>query len=87
LLFSNSERIIKEYLTDGPGGSLARACSMNNPKRAVEFLVQSAYGRAANPEELRALCEYVEKRRGREAEAYRQVLWALVTAPEFRFSY
>jgi hypothetical protein len=87
LLFSNSERIIKEYLTDSPGGSLARACSMNDPKRAVEFLVKTAYGRASNAEESRALATYVEKRRGREPEAYRQVLWALVTAPEFRFSY
>ena len=60
---------------------------MKDPKEAVEFLVKTAYGRPATAEESKALTAYVEKRKGREAEAYRQVLWALVTAPEFRFNY
>ena len=52
---------------------------MKDPKEAVELLVKTAYGRPATDEELKALTAYVEKRKGREAEAYRQVLWALVT--------
>ncbi len=60
---------------------------MKEPKDAVEFLVKTAYGRPATADETKALVAYVEKRKGREAEAYQQVLWALVTAPEFRFSY
>jgi hypothetical protein len=87
LLFSNGERVFKEYLTDGPGSALGRARAMTGPREAVEFLVRTAYGRATSTDELKALVRYVEKRPGREPEAYRQVLWALVTAPEFRFSY
>ena len=39
------------------------------------------------PGETAALVGYVAKRADRPAEAYRQVLWALVTSPEFRFTY
>jgi hypothetical protein len=86
LVFSNGDRLMKEFLTDATGTALGRVKSME-PKEAVEFLVKTAYGRPATAEESSALAAYVEKRKGREAEAYRQVLWALVTAPEFRFSY
>lgn len=87
LLFSNGDRIMREFLTDAGGTALGRVKLMKEPKEAVEFLVKTAYGRAATAEEVKAITAFVEKRKGREAEAYRQVLWALVTSPEFRFSY
>jgi hypothetical protein len=87
LLFSNGDRVLKEILTDGAGTVLGRAKGLKEPKEVVELLVRTAYGRPATSEETKALVGYVEKRKGREAEAYRQVLWALVTGPEFRFSY
>jgi hypothetical protein len=87
LLFSNGDRVLKELLTDGPGTSLGRVKAMKEPKEAVEFLVKTAYGRSPTADESKALVAYVEKRKGREADAYKQVLWALVTATEFRFSY
>ena len=87
LLFSNGDRLMKEFLTDGAGTTLGRAKLMKEPKEVVEFLVKTAYGRAATETEAKALVGFIEKRKGREAEAYRHVLWALVTAPEFRFSY
>jgi len=87
LLFSNGDRVMREYLTDGGGTALGRVKTMKEPKEAVAFLVKTAYGRPATETELKVLTAYVEKRKGREAEAYRQVLWALVTSPEFRFSY
>lgn len=87
LLFSNGDRIQKELLTDGAGTALGRAKAMKEPKEAIAFLVRTAYGRAATDSELTALTAFVEKRKGREADAYRQVLWALLSGPEFRFSY
>ena len=86
LLFSNGDRV-KELFTDGGGTVLGRVKTMKEPKDAMAFLVKSAYGRSATADELAALVAYVENRKGREAEAYKHVLWALVTAPEFRFSY
>jgi hypothetical protein len=87
LLFSNGDRVLKEVLTDGGGTALGRAKALKEPKEVVAFLVKTAYGRPATGDEIKALVAYVEKRKGRETEAYRQVLWALVTGPEFRFSY
>ncbi len=86
LLFSNGDRVLKEMLTDGTGTVLGRLKGMKE-KDAVEFLVKVAYGRPATADESKALVVYVEKRKGREADAYKQVLWALVTGTEFRFSY
>jgi hypothetical protein len=74
-------------LTDGTGTALGRIKTIKDSKEAAEFLVKTAYGRSATAEESKAIAVYIQKRPGREADAYRQVLWALVTAPEFRFSY
>jgi hypothetical protein len=87
LLFSNGNRVLTELLTDGNGTALGRVKAIKDPKEAVEFLVKTTYGRSTTPEESKALVAYIQKRTGREAEAYKQLLWALVTAPEFRFSY
>jgi hypothetical protein len=87
LLFSNGDRIMKEFLTDGNGTLLARVKATKDPKEAVALLVRAAYGRPPTDDESAALVDYVRKRPGRESEAYRQVLWALVSGPEFRFSY
>jgi hypothetical protein len=87
LLFSNGDRVMKEFLTDGPGTLLGKVKTLNDPTASVELLVRSAYGRAPTAGEKAALVAYVEKRADRPAEAYRQVLWALVTGPEFRFCY
>jgi hypothetical protein len=87
LLFSNGNRVLTELLTDGNGTALGRVKTMKSPQDAIEFLVKTTYGRSATAEETKALVSYIQKRTGREAEAYKQVLWALVTAPEFRFSY
>jgi hypothetical protein len=87
LLFSNGDRVMKEYLADTPGTLLGKAKALNDPAAAVALLVKAAYGRAPTADEKAALAAYVGKRSDRPAEAYRQVLWALVTGPEFRFCY
>ncbi|HEY1191349.1 MAG TPA: DUF1549 domain-containing protein [Gemmata sp.] len=87
LLFSNGDRVMREFLTDGGGTTLGRAKALKGANEVAGFLVKSAYGRAPTGAEQKALVAYIEKRPGREAEAHKQILWALVTAPEFRFSY
>jgi hypothetical protein len=87
LLFSNGDRIAKEYLTDGGGTLLGKVKAMKDSKQAVALLMKTVYGRPATDAELESLTTYVAKRSDRQAEAYRQVLWALLTAAEFRFCY
>ncbi|MFO0801248.1 MAG: DUF1549 domain-containing protein [Gemmataceae bacterium] len=85
LLFTNGDRVAKEFLTDT--GVLAKAKALADKKAAVALLVRSAYGREPTAAESAALVAYVENRADRLPDAYRQVLWALVTGPEFRFVY
>jgi hypothetical protein len=87
LLFSNGNRVMSDFLGDGNGSILGKAKSMKDSKDAIGLLVKAAYNRPATKEELDAISAYIQKRAGREADAFRQVFWALLTAPEFRFNY
>jgi hypothetical protein len=78
---------MKEFLTDGGNTLLGKLKTEKDPKAAVTQLVRSAYGRSPTDQELKALTAFVEKRADRPAEAYRQLLWVLVTNSEFRFNY
>jgi hypothetical protein len=87
LLFSNGERVMKDFLTDGGGTLLARVKAMKDQREAIGFMMNAVYGRPPTDDEVRSMVEYVAKRPDRPAEAYRGLLWALVTGPEFRFTY
>jgi hypothetical protein len=43
--------------------------------------------RAATSEEHKFLGEYLAQRKDRPDEGLRQVIWALVNSPEFRFNH
>lgn len=85
LLFSNSDKVAKEFLSEANGTLLGRVKAMKEPREALTLMAKAVYGRAPSDEELTALVAYVQKRNDRPAEAYRQVLWAMLTSAEFRF--
>lgn len=85
LLFSNGDKLNKELL--GDNGIMGRVKSVKDPKDAVELMVRTVYGRSPTADETKALTEYIGRRPDRVQEAYRQVMWALLTSAEFRFSY
>lgn len=87
LLFSNADRIAKEFLTDGNGTLLGRVKTVTDPREAATLLVRTVYGRLPTDAEMTGLSEYLSRRTDRTPEAQRQVLWALLTAAEFRFTY
>ena len=87
LLFSNGDRVLKEFLTDGGGTLLARAKAEAGPDAAAKLMVQAAYGRPITDKESKAFADYLAARADRPAEAQRQLLWALFAGPEFRFNH
>jgi hypothetical protein len=87
LLFSNGDRVMKEFLTDGGGTVLGRIKTMKDDKAAITLLVKTAFNRPPTDDEVKSISAYVQKRSDRPADAWRQVLWVLVTSPEFRFNY
>jgi hypothetical protein len=87
LLFSNSDRVLKEFLADGNGTLLGRVKTEKDAAVAHKLLVQTALCRPATAAELKAFDEYAARRIDRPAEAHKQMLWALMTCPEFRFNH
>lgn len=87
LLFSNSDKVLKEFLTDGNGTLLARVKAEKDEAAAHNLLVRTALARPATAAELKAFADYTARRTDRPAEAQKQLLWALLACPEFRFNH
>src|SRR5205823_243171 len=87
LLFSNSDRIQKDFLADGGDRLLGRLKQLKSPQEVVETAIRNAFCRPPRPEEVEALTAFLQKRSDRPAEAARQMVWALLTSSEFRFNH
>lgn len=87
LLFSNSDRVHKEFLSDGSDRLLGRLKKIANPEQAVELAVQTVLNRPASAEEKKAMVDYLAARSDRLTEGYRQMVWALLSSAEFRFNH
>lgn len=86
LLFSNGDRIARDFLT-GSDRLPARLEQTRDIDAAVELAVSTVLSRPPTAAEKQALRDYVSRRSDRPADAWRQVVWALVTGPEFRFNH
>ena len=87
LLFSNSDKVVREFLADGNDKLLGRAKAIGDDGKAIDLIVRSVLSRPPTADEQRVLQEYLGRRADRQPEAYRQVIWALISGSEFRFNY
>src|SRR5947209_3331172 len=87
LLFSNGDRIQKELLSDNGQTLLAKMKAAKSPEEAINLAYRAAMSRPASDEEKKALLDYVAKRRDKLGDAYKQIVWALISSAEFRFNY
>jgi hypothetical protein len=87
LLFSNGERIEKEFLTDGGDRLVGRLKQLNDSQERVDLAVRTVLSRPPTADEMKLLGDYLQKRSDRPAEACRQLVWALLASAEFRFNY
>jgi hypothetical protein len=87
LLFSNSERVEKELLADGGDRLVGRLRQTQDPAGGVDLAVRAVLCRPPSAGEKKAFTDYVRQRADRPAEAWRQLVWALLTSAEFRFNY
>ena len=74
-------------LPGSDGHLIARLARLTSPDDRVELAVRNILGRAPTDEERQALREYLEERTDRPEAACRQLVWALLTSPEFRFNH
>jgi hypothetical protein len=87
LLFSNMERMQKEFLADGGDRLIGRLKQIKDPNEAIDLAVRAVLSRPPNETERKAFVDYLQRRSDRPVEAYRQLVWALLTSSEFRFNY
>lgn len=87
LLFSNGDRVQKEFLTDGAGTLLGRLKTEKDATTAAKLMIQTVLGRPAADGEAKAFADFAARRTDRQSDSYRHMLWALVTSAEFRFNH
>src|SRR5262245_6711465 len=86
MLFVNNEKLMAELL-DGPGTLPARLKQIADLDKRADLAVRTVLGRAARPDEIKALAEYMRRRADRPDAACQQIVWALLTGAEFRFNH
>ncbi len=85
LMFSNGEKVEKELLKED---RLPRdLLGLNDSEKMIRAAYQQVLFRAPQPDEVKALRQYVEQRSDRPTDAIRQVVWTMMTSAEFRFNY
>jgi hypothetical protein len=87
LLFSNNERIMKDYLADDGDRLAARLKQTKDPVELIGTAVRAVLSRPATKDEIKLLEAYLNQRGDRTVDACQQLVWALITSPEFRFNY
>ncbi len=87
LFFSNGRRISQELLAEGDGRLVARLLKVADAAEQVDLAVRNVLSRPPDAEERRVLGEYLEHRTDRPEDACRQLVWALLASPEFRFNH
>jgi hypothetical protein len=87
LLFSNSQRVWNEYLGESGDRLVGRLKTIKDRSEAIETAVWNVLCRAPDADEVKTLSDYLARRESRLGEAYKQVVWALLTNSEFRFNH
>jgi len=87
LLFSNSDRVHKQYLADNNALLIGTLKSIKDEKELIDVAVRNVFARPATEEEIKVLGRYLQQRQDRPVDACRQMVWALLASSEFRFNY
>ncbi|MGF1580071.1 MAG: DUF1549 domain-containing protein [Gemmataceae bacterium] len=86
MLFSNNERIARDLLQGG--NSLVESLTkIKDLRDRAELAVKTIFTREPRSTEIDLLSSYMREQDGRTQEICQQVVWALLTSPEFRFNH
>ena len=87
LYFSNSPQVESDYLRDAGDGLVGHLKTLEDPESLVRTAFDTVLTRSPNLEEQQAVTRYLDAREDRRVESLRQVVWALMSSPEFRFNH
>jgi hypothetical protein len=87
LLFANNERVMREVLKDSNESLLFTAKAAPQSRDGIAIAVWNILARAPEEEEMQALDAYLHHRADRRDDAWKQMVWALLTSSEARFNH
>jgi hypothetical protein len=87
LLFSNSERVVKELLRNGKDTLLDKLQATASTSDRADLAIRAITCRPPQPEELETVKQFFEQRADRPDTACQQVVWSLLMSSELRFNY
>jgi hypothetical protein len=86
MLFANNEALQRSLL-EGGGTLTDRMKQEPDLAKRADLAVRTVLSRPARQDELQSLVGYMQRRQDRPDAANQQVVWALITSAEFRFSH
>jgi hypothetical protein len=87
LWFSNNNRVEEGLLNSSGDRVIGYLKEMSDDHQAVQAATRCVLSREPMEEEQQAMVEYLASRNDRRESALKQIVWALVSSPEFRFNH
>ncbi len=87
LWFSNNQWIEKDLFNASGDRLIGYLKEINDDQAVVQAATRSVLSRDATEDEQKTLAEYLASRGDRREAAIKQIVWALVSSPEFRFNH
>jgi hypothetical protein len=86
LWFSNNAQVQNDYLNAGGDRLVGYLEKIESDEQLVLRATQAVLSRDPHAEEQSAMMQYLNSKSDRRVEAIRQIVWALLSSPEFRFN-
>lgn len=87
LFFSNNDRVQNELLRDSDDRLLGYLKKIEDQSKAIAELWMTVLNRSPHPDEVASANAWLDRVPEKKEESRRQLLWALLAGPEFRFNY
>jgi len=87
LFFSNSGRVQDDLLRDSDDRLLGQLKKIEDQSQGIEMLWLAVLNRVPKPDELASATAWLDHVAERNDESRKQLLWAILAGPEFRFNH
>lgn len=87
LYFSNNAEIVNEFLSTANDRLISQLVGQEDREAGLQMAALNVLSRPLDAEELTLFKNYLAQREDNLTGAWQQVLWAMMTSPEFRFNH
>ena len=87
LFFSNSGRVQDDLLRDSDDRLLGQLKKIEDQSQGIEKLWLTVLNRVPQPDELASATAWLDRVPDKKDESRKQLLWAILAGPEFRFNH